>query len=92
MKKGDKKRTKALLWSLMWANVVMLLVMVGTYFAVNYLYNSMKSYVVVLVNTDISAIIIAYIIGMLILWAIIYKYMVSEPVYKEDPHQNHNIY
>lgn len=87
-----KNKRKSALWALLWANVVMLFVMLGTYFVMRYFYVRMISYAIVTVQINPVVIIIAYLIGMLILWGIIYKYLVSEPKFEEDTHQNHNIY
>ncbi len=93
-KQLDKKqRRKAMLWSLLWANVAMLFVVGATLLFQYYDYTKKLKYATsVSIDIDPVVIIVAYIIGMLILWGIIYKHETKEIEIKEDPYQNHNIY
>lgn len=91
----DKKkaeRKKALWWSLLWSNVAMALVLLATYLFQRYLYTQLIS-ANKLVDIEINPLIIGlgYIVGMLILWAIIYKYETKEDDLF-DSNENHNIY
>ena len=90
----DNKRKKAVLWSLLWANVSMLGVLGATVLFLYFDYRQkMKNYATSFAfEINPIVIIVAYIIGMLVLWGIIYRYETKELVVKEDPHQNHNIY
>ena len=90
---NNKKRKKAMLWSLLWANVSMMVVVGATVLFLYYDYKQKMKYATSF-TFDINPwlLIIAYVIGMLILWGIIYKYETKEIVTVDDKNQNHNIY
>jgi len=88
-----QKRKKAKLWSLLWANVAMLIVVGATLAFQYYTYTQkLKHATSVIIEINPFLMIGAYIVGMLILWRIIYKYETKELDVQEDPYQNHNIY
>lgn len=89
-KKAERK--KALWWSLLWSNVAMLVVLLLTFLFQNYLYTQLIS-ANKPVDIEINPLIVGlgYIVGMLILWAIIYKYETKEDDLF-DQNDNHNIY
>ena len=47
-----------------------------------------------LVDVEINPLIIAlgYIVGVLLMWAVVYKLIKVEPADFDDSNQNHNIY
>lgn len=87
-----KERTKALWWSLLWSNVVMGIVLLLTYLFQRYLYIQMAAHT--LVEVDINPFVVAggYVVGMLLLWVIIYKYETKEDEAMVDYNRDHNIY
>lgn len=89
-KKNSKKKT--LWWSLLWANVVMLLVLLLTFLFQRYLYAQMSAHL--LVDVEINPLIIAlgYVVGMLLMWAVVYKLLKDEPDDFDSTIKNHNIY
>lgn len=88
-----QKFKKAKLWSLLWANVAMLFVVGATLGFQYYTYTQkLKHATTVSIEINPFLMIGAYIVGMLILWRIIYKYETKELDVQEDPYQNHNIY
>ena len=91
-KVASKSKNKTLWWSLLWANVVMLIVLLLTFLFQRYLYAQMSARL--LVDVEINPLIIAlgYIVGVLLMWAVVYKLIKVEPAYFDDSNQNHNIY
>ena len=90
---NDKRKVnKTLWWSLLWANILMLVVLLLTFLFQRYLYTQMTAHL--LVDIDINPIYIAlgYIVGMLLMWAVVYKLLKDDPVESNDSFQNHNIY
>ncbi len=89
---NKNKRKKARWWSFLWSNVVMGIVLLLTYLFQRYLYMQMAAHT--LVEVDINPLVIAggYIVGMLLLWLIIFKYETKEDELFDDFNNNHNIY
>ncbi|MBQ8860122.1 MAG: hypothetical protein IJ015_02145 [Ruminococcus sp.] len=86
-----RERKKALLWSLLWSNVAMIVVLLLTYLFQRYLYTQLSAHALVDVEINPLVVILGYIVGMLILWAIIYKYETKEDeLFTQN--ENHNIY
>ena len=86
------KKRKAILWSLLWANVAMAVVLFMTFLFQRYLYSQMLKCMFVDVQINPFIVAAGYLVGMLILWGIIYKYETKEDDIFDDPNQNHNIY
>lgn len=89
---AEKKKNKTLWWSLLWANVVMLVVLLLTFLFQRYLYAQMSAHL--LVDVEINPLIIAlgYIVGVLLMWAVVYKLLKDEPNDFDSTTENHNIY
>ncbi len=89
---AEKKKNKTLWWSLLWANVVMLVVLLLTFLFQRYLYAQMSAHL--LVDVEINPLIIAlgYIVGVLLMWAVVYKLLKDEPNDFDNTVENHNIY
>lgn len=86
-----KQKRKALWWSLLWANVAMLIVLLLTFLFQRYLYTELSAHALVDIEINPLVVILGYIVGMLILWAIIYKYETKEDeMFSQN--ENHNIY
>lgn len=90
-KSENNKNKKALWWSLVWANVAMILVLLLTFLFLHYVYQSLIA--VTLVDIAVNPLVVAlgYVVGMLLLWLIIYKYETKEDTYLTGD-ENHNIY
>ncbi|MBR2715037.1 MAG: hypothetical protein IKB73_02375 [Ruminococcus sp.] len=91
-KESKVKKRKAILWSLLWANVAMAVVLFMTFLFQRYLYSQMLKRMFVDVQINPFIVAAGYLVGMLILWGIIYKYETKEDDIFDDPNQNHNIY
>ena len=89
---AEKKKNKTLWWSLLWANVVMLVVLLLTFLFQRYLYAQMSAHL--LVDVEINPLIIAlgYIVGVLLMWAVVYKLSKDEPNEFDNTKHDHNIY
>ena len=87
-----RKERKTLWWSLLWANIVMLVVLLLTFLFQRYLYAQMTAHLVVDIEINPLYIALGYIVGMLLMWAVVYKLIKDEPVNFDDSNQNHNIY
>ncbi len=86
-----KQKRKALWWSLLWANVAMLIVLLLTFLFQRYLYTELSAHALVDIEINPLVIMGGYIVGMLVLWGIIYKYETKEDDLFES-NENHNIY
>ncbi len=86
-----KQKRKALWWSLLWANVAMLIVLLLTFLFQRYLYTELSAHALVDIEINPLVILGGYIVGMLVLWGIIYKYETKEDDLFES-NENHNIY
>lgn len=89
---GKRKVNKTLWWSLLWANIVMLVVLLLTFLFQRYLYAQMTAHLVVDVDINLFYIAIGYVVGLLLMWAVVYKLLKDEPVESQNSSQNHNIY
>ncbi len=87
-----KEVAKTLWWSFLWANVVMLLVLILTFLFQRYLYAQMTAHLLVDIEINPLFVILGYIVGMLLMWAVVYKLIKTEPLDFDDSKQNHNIY
>ncbi len=86
-----KQKRKALWWSFLWANVAMLIVLLLTFLFQRYLYTELSAHALVDIEINPLVIMGGYIVGMLVLWGIIYKYETKEDDLFEN-NENHNIY
>lgn len=90
---NDKRKVnKTLWWSLLWANIVMLVVLLLTFLFQRYLYAQMTAHLVVDIEINPIYVALGYIVGLLLMWAVVYKLIKTEPVEIDDSNQNHNIY
>lgn len=89
--KKKAERKKALWWSLLWSNVAMGLVLLLTFLFLRYVYQSLEAVTLVDVAINPLVVILGYVVGMLLLWLIIYKYETKEDTYLSGD-ENHNIY
>ncbi|MBQ8539535.1 MAG: hypothetical protein IJ433_07775 [Ruminococcus sp.] len=89
---GKRKVNKTLWWSLLWANIVMLVVLLLTFLFQRYLYAQMTAHLVVDVDINLFYIAIGYVVGLLLMWAVVYKLLKDEPTQSQNSSQNHNIY
>ena len=90
---NDKRKVnKTLWWSLLWANILMLVVLLLTFLFQRYLYSQMTAYVLVDIEINPIYIAIGYVVGMLLMWGVVYKLLKSDPIESESSFQNHNIY
>lgn len=90
--KEKRKSNKTLWWSLLWANVLMLVVLLLTYLFQRYLYTQMSAHLLVDIEINPLFVILGYVVGMLLMWAVVYKFTKTEPPAFDDSKQNHNIY
>ncbi len=88
-----KKKRKALIISFVIANLLMLAVIAATHLFQIYLYNQLATVSTVQILSNPVHIAIGYVVGTLLLFAIIYRYETKEPEKLSDElNQNHNIY
>ncbi|MBQ2972219.1 MAG: hypothetical protein IJE16_06690 [Ruminococcus sp.] len=90
-KSESKVNKKALWWSLLWSNVAMGLVLLLTFLFLRYIYQSLLTVTIVDIAINPLVIVLGYVVGMLLLWLIIYKYETKEDTYPGGS-ENHNIY
>ena len=90
--KEKRKVNKTLWWSLLWANVLMLVVLLLTYLFQRYLYTQMSAHLLVDIEINPLFVALGYVVGMLLMWAVVYKLIKTEPTDFDDSKQNHNIY
>lgn len=89
----ENSKKKAVWLSLLWANVSMLVVVLATVLFMYFDYKHRVKYSTSFsFEISFTPFIVAYIIGMLILWGIIYKYESKDIVKDSQTNQDHNIY
>lgn len=92
MPKEKSKKLKAFLIAFVVSNVLMLVVLGATYLFQTYLYNQFSTVSTVQILSNPVHLTIAYVVGMLVLLALIYSYETKEDKLSDDINQNHNIY